>query len=158
MKNITELVVIAVIAILCFAACGDGGSYWLDDSYASYNAVGKVIDKETKEPIKDIIVVMYLGQITPQSFFRFSQNEAANCLSDENGEFQVYENFTSASVDTRNDSLSVFFLNSRYKSAFYKDTVIWVDFKNATFHNQPYKDYMGYYTLEMGEIELEKID
>jgi len=156
MRKIVKIFVVAIIATMCFTACG-GDIYSVDAPYASYNVVGKIIDKETKEPVKDVIVVLYLDLFTPRyNVLKVFPN--ANSWSNANGEFQVYENFTLDLVKTKNDSLSVSFTRWYDEGVSYKDTIIWADFKNAVFENSEYKNYVGNYILDMGEIELERIN
>ena len=160
MRKIVKFFVVAIIAILCFAACG-GDTYSVDVPYASYNVVGKIIDKETKEPVKDVMVILQLDLPTLQkSKGRLSMPTPKEGWSDADGYFQAYDFFTLASVAAKNDSLYVSFLNGKYnnKDVFYKDTIVKVDIKDAIFYNHKDKNYRGYYSLEMGEIELEKID
>jgi len=158
MKNFTKIFAVAIIAILCFTACRIGRDEF-NVPYATYHINGKVIDKETKEPIEEVMVVLYLNLPTPkQSILKTSPPPPKQGWSRANGEFEAYEYFTLSSMRERNDSVPVAFLNGRYNiTASHKDTIIWVDFKNAKFTGDSYRNWKGSYELNMGEVELEKL-
>ena len=158
MTNITKFLVVAIIATLCFASCDNAGNLY-DESYASYTVEGRIIDKITKEPVEEVLVVLNLNLPISEENILNLPPPPCQCWSDENGKFQAYEYFTLFSVKEKNESLPVAFLNGRYhRDALHKDTIIWVNFQNAPFYKHSKKNYKGYYTLQMGEIELERID
>jgi len=158
MKNITKFFAVAIIATLYFSACGSRDVF--NVPYACYTIKGRVIDKETKEPIEEIMVV--LGCLLPKpqgGMLKTSPPPRKEGWSDENGYFRAYEYIILDYMQERNDSVLVGFFNGRYNNAaFHKDTTIFVDFKDVPLLGPPDGNYKGSCFLYIGDIELERID
>ena len=121
------------------------------ETYIDYVVKGKIIDKNTKEPVSNILV----------SFARYdnllSQGKNAQKLSppeydgwsDENGKFRAI-----AHRYAESEPPLLFYI---YGEGLYENKTISVDFSNLTLTGKPYKNYKGEYTLQIGDIELKKI-
>jgi len=144
MKRIIKICVITSVAIICLTAC--------KEPYAWYIVEGRLIDKTTKEPVKDIMVspIMYntINQKSGQKTKKMDQSLDYD-YSDTNGEFRT--------SNTYNTSLLYISGYSSYENSLYKDTTISVDFSNVPLSGKPSRNYKGDYVLNIGDIELERI-
>jgi hypothetical protein len=138
--QITIGLLICVGLAFIFSSCNK-------DPYFHYVVEGRVIDKTTKEPVKDIMVssVRYdILRSQPKNSQKVSPPENDG-WSDANGEFRTYRPFT----------YSLIYIYD-YENGLYKDTIISVDFSNVPLSGKPSKNYKGDYILNIGDIELEK--
>lgn len=148
-RNIIFFVVI-VIATICLTvtACDK-------EIYVHYKVEGRIIDKITKEPVRDIVVAYHEYNL-PNPEDRQQKRQKTSPIgydgwSDENGEFNILERI----LDKY--SYSQLYIYDYYGSG-YKDTIILVDFSNVPLSGTPSKNYKGEYVLNIGDIELEKIE
>jgi len=145
MKNIIKIFVVAIIATLCLISC-DRNKY----PYVNYVVEGRVIDKITKEPIKDILVSIHIRELpnlddSQRVIFKLSP-PPDSWLSDKKGEFSTSSSYISP----------IYFYD--YENGLYKDTIIFVDFRGVSLSGIPNGNYRGSYVLNIGDVELEKID
>jgi hypothetical protein len=144
MKNIFN---IFAVVILCLVSC--------KATYTDYIVEGRIIDKSTKEPVSDIFVSLGVMHELPetegkQNIHKTSPIEPYR-LSDANGDFRIVVTFCP----------SVLCINERYygnENSLYKDTTISIDFSNVLLSGTPHRNYKGDYVLNVGDIELERID
>jgi len=143
MKNIIKFFAFAAIMTLCLNACER------NVPYSNYVVEGRVIDKITKEPIEGILVSFNIYDLpSPNSqivITRLSPPEYDG-WSDENGNFRAFYTQPRSSV---------YFYDY---NGLYKDTAIFIDFKDVPLSDRPYRNYKGSYVLNMGDVELEKIN
>ena len=141
MNYIIKFFFAAASVIFCLTAC---------DKYYCYIVEGRVIDKVTKEPVKDIMVSFYKYDIIhpPRIEPKIQKTSPMGYegWSDANGNFRTLET----------NSTSLLYIYGYYGG--YKDTIISVDFSNATLSESLYKNYKGDYLLNVGDIELEKLN
>jgi len=143
MKAIIKLFIVAAI---CLTSCDK-------NSYVYYIVEGRIIDKYTKEPVKDIMVSFNKYDIIPSRDSQKTQKYSPvehDGLSDANGEFRVLEKYST--------SLLYIYGSYRNESGLYKDTIIPIDFSNIPLSGKPSKNYKGDYILNIGDIELGKIN
>ena len=147
MKYIIKIFMVAIVAIICLTACDK-------EYYAHYIVEGRVIDKITKEPVIDIMVSFAKYDIIhpPRNVQKIQKTSPIGHegWSDENGEFNVL----SRRLDKYYPSL--LYIYGYYGG--YKDTTILVDFSNISLSGTPSGKYKGDYVLNIGDIELEKIE
>jgi len=149
MENFTKFLAVAIIATLCFSACEISG----DGPCADYIVYGKVIDKQTKEPVEGVRVSFFLHDKLPPPEY--------DGWSDSNGEFKAYSHYTINSMQSVNkNTVQIYFYCEGVEGNLYKDAMTWANFANVTLtsENHTNKNHKGYYSLNIGEIELEKID
>jgi len=141
MKHFIKFFMVTAFAIFCFTAC---------DNYYCYIVEGRIIDKITKEPVADIMVSFYKYDIIHppriEQKIQKTSPSGQEGWSDANGNFRTLEN----------RSTSFLYVYGYYGG--YKDTIISVDFSNVTLSKSLYKNYKGDYVLNIGDIELEKIE
>jgi len=146
MKKIQLLLVLAfsLFASTCFISC--------EKDYAYYIVEGRLIDKTTKEPLKDILVAFNKYDIIHPKGESTQRKMPVGGpeYSDTNGEFRTFEQYST--------SLLYIYAYSSYENSLYKDTTISVDFSQVPLSGNPHKKYKGDYVLNIGDIELEKID
>lgn len=142
MKAIIKLL---LVAIVCLTACNK-------DSY-TYIIEGRIIDKITKEPVSGILVSFFKYDTIPSTkakIQKYSPREYED-WSDENGKFNASSN---PCYPPYTPSTIYFYDNN----GIYKDTIIRVDFSNVSLSGTPAKNYKGDFVLNIGDIELEKMN
>jgi len=147
MKHITKFYAVAAIAIL-LSACNSKHN----EPHFNYVVKGRVIDKVTQEPIKDILVSFeqyHLPNPEDRQRTRLSPPEY-DSWSDEKGNFRAFH------IQWRTPLY--FYDYYGYENGFYKDTTISVDFKDVPLSGIPHGNYKGSYVLNIGDVELEKIE
>jgi len=126
------------------------------ETYVRYIVNGRVIDKNTKEPIESILFSFNKYNL-PNPEDRPKKPKKSPLEYDgwsyTDGEFRVIS-------DVR---LPLVYINPLvyiydYYGIGYKDTTISVDFSQVPLTGEPHKKYKGDYVLNIGDIELEKID
>ena len=142
MKRRTSFFTVVVIAFFCLIACD---KY----NYEQYIVEGRIIDRNTREPVEYIIISFHKYDILnpPKNVQKIQKREPIghDGLSDANGKFNVLEKY----------STSLLYIYDYY--GVYKDTIISVDFSNITLSGTPHRYYKGDYILNIGDVELEKI-
>jgi len=141
MKRIIVFFIVIVVATLCLTACDK-------NPYFNYVVEGRLIDKTTREPISNLLVscIKYDYLLSTQKKTqKYSPLEYDG--SDENGKFRTYLTVPCTMV--------YFYGN---ENGLYKDTTISVDFSNVPLSGKPSRNYKGDYVLNIGDIELEKIE
>jgi len=143
MKRIITIFIVAA-AIICLTACEK-------NSYEIYIIEGRVVDKITKEPVKDIYVCFHRCDIihppsTDGQKPKKTSPIGGGDYSLANGEFRTLET----------SSTSLLYFYDYY--GVYKDISISVDFSNVPLSGTPHKNYKGDYVLNVGDIELEKTE
>jgi len=137
----TIIFLVVAVAVFCLTSCHK-------EPDALYIVEGRVIDKITKEPVKDIMVSFnkydIIYPIDKQKIQKTSPIGQEG-WSDENGLFSTLEKYNT----------SILYIYDYY--GIYKDTAISVDFSNISLSGTPTKNYKGDYVLNIGDIELEKI-
>jgi len=154
MKCIKFFIVIAV-ATICLTACEK-------ETYVHDIVKGRIIDKITREPVKDVMVdfnkcddIMYRPNDSQKSEKRHKYSPIRyEGWSDENGEFRTIGH----RLEKDNIPPSLLYVYGYYGNSLYKDTTILVDFSNVPLSGKPSKNYKGEYILNIGDIELEKIE
>ena len=153
MKRIITPFMVVAITIICLFSCNK-------ETYAEFVVEGRIIDKITKEPVKDIMVDFHKYDIIHppynaedvQKIQRKSPIGYAG-WSNENGEFCTLERFSDKSNHLL---LYVYGKYGNGGNVLYKDTTISVDFSNVPLSGKPSKNYKGDYVLNIGDIELEQ--
>jgi len=145
MKRIIKLFIVAIVTIICIFACDEG------EPYFNYIVKGRVIDKVTKEPLNEIMFSSYERDLTNsedgQKRQKMSPPEYGYGWSNPNGEFHILNILAPALI----------YIYDYYGSG-YKDTIISVDFSNVSLSGKPRRNYKGDYVLNIGDIELEKME
>jgi len=144
MKHIIVFFIAVAIATICLTAC--------KEPYAWYIVEGRLIDKTTKEPVKGILVSLVEYNITHQESGQKTQKKEQSVgseYSNTNGEFRTF--------DTYSPPLLYIYGYSSYENSLYRDTIIQVDFSNVPLSGKPSGNYQGDYVLNIGDIELEKV-
>ena len=147
MRRIIKILIVPSIAIICLTACDK-------EVYVHYKVEGRIIDKITKEPIRDIMVAYYEHDLPNPEDREKKQKRSPighDGWSDENGKFDVLSRI----LDKY--SYSLLYIYDCYGNG-YKDTIISIDFSNVPLSGTPSKNYKGNYVLNIGDIELEKIE
>ena len=143
MKN--KFSVVVAVAIFCLIACDKG------EPYFNYIVKGRVIDKLTKEPVRDILLSSYERDLPNskdgQKRQKMSENPHGYCPSGPNGEFHILNRFATSLIYIYD-----------FENSLYKDTTISVDFSNVPLSGKPSRNYKGEYVLNIGDIELEKME
>jgi len=147
MKYIINFFVVAVVVVLCQSACSNRNN----DPYFKYVVEGRVIDNVTKEPIENIIVSFNKHYLTTSEErqkvkYRLSPPNYDG-RSDAKGNFCAFDNLWRTPL---------YFYD--YENGLYKDTAISVDFRDIPLSGIPDGNYKGTYVLNIGDVELEKID
>jgi len=141
MKHQIIFFTVVVMTIFCLTTCVQ--------PYFEYIVEGKVIDKITKEPIEDIVVLpVSLNQKERQSIICKSSPIGEYGRSNENGFFTVRDRY----------SYGILHFRDARENLLYKDTTIFVDFKDVPLSDTPSGKYKGKYVLNIGDVELEKIE
>jgi len=144
MKHQIIFFTVVVMTIFCLTTCVQ--------PYFYYRVEGRVVDKITKEPIKDIVVAgrVYVSpnQKDKQSIILKTSPIGDIGWSNENGYFWVRDIYSYGILD---------FYDTR-ENALYKDTTIFVDFKDVPLSDTPNGKYRGEYVLNIGDVELERIE
>lgn len=131
----------AIAAIICSTACDK-------EDYYYYIVEGRVIDKATKEPIEDILVSYYrYDNLSSEQKKQKTSPIEYDGRSDADGLFQALDKYSFAQLHFYS-----------YYNGLYKDTIISIDFSNVTLSGTAHKKYKGDYILQIGDIELEKIN
>ena len=142
MKRFINYFIIITVTIICLTSC---------EKHYYYIVEGRLIDKTTKEAIKDIMVSFYKYDLIPSKGERNVQKMSPienYCWSDEDGRF--------CTVATYSTSLLYIYGYSSNENGLYKDTVLLIDFSNVPLSGTPSNNYKGDYVLSIGDIELEK--
>ena len=150
MKRIIKLFILVVIATIFLIACNK-------ESYVHYIVEGRIIDKMTKEPVEGIMVSFHKYDIIhPKGGQKVLKNSPVGHegWSDENGGFNTLISI----LETYSPSLLYIYGYSSNDNGLYKDTTISVDFSNVPLSGTPSKNYKGDYVLDIGDIELEKMN
>ncbi|MCL2290870.1 MAG: hypothetical protein FWC34_09260 [Bacteroidetes bacterium] len=125
------------------------------ETYVHYMVEGRVIDKNTKEPIKSILLSFNEYNLpNPEDRPKIPKKSPVEYdgWSYTDGEFRVISKVR----------LPLAYINPLvyiydYYGIGYKDTTISVDFSNVPLSGSPSKNYKGDYVLNIGDIELGKI-
>jgi hypothetical protein len=144
MKRIINFFIVIVIATICLTAC--------EKSY-HYIVEGRLIDKITREPVEGIMVSFNKYDIIHPRDGQKAQKMTPigkEGWSNENGEF--------CTLETYSTSFLYIYGFSSNENGLYKDTTILVDFSNVPLSGKPSKNYKGSYVLNIGDIELGKIE
>jgi len=151
MKNIYSkskqclVLIFSLFAIASFYACEK-------ETYVDYTVEGKIIDKNTKEPVGNIFISFAIyDNFLPQGgkTQKYSPIEYDG-RTDENGKFRAISHRLEESAIP-----SLFYI---YGYGLYEDRTISVDFSNTVLTGKPSRKWKGEYILSIGDIELEKIN
>ena len=150
MKYIIKFFTIAAVATIILTACENNIK-----PYSYYRVEGRVIDKLTGEPVENIFVSrhQFRKPILP------NQKDRQNIMykvspigndgwSNENGNFWVRDRY----------SYGILYFYDARVNVLYKDTAIIVNFKDVPLSGEPSGSYKGEYVLNIGDVELERID
>jgi len=143
MKYFINFFIVTAVILICLTAC--------DKSY-HYIVEGRLIDKTTREPVENIMVSFNKYDIIePKGGQKIKKSPIGGPeWSNENGEFRTLEIYST--------SLLYIYGYSSNVNGLYKDTTISVDFSQVSLSGKPHKNYKGDYVLNIGDIELEKIN
>ena len=122
--------------------------------YADYIVEGRIVNKNTKEPVKNIMVDFHKYDIihSPSNKHKYSPIKSED-WSDENGKFR-----SSVRVLVESSPSMLYIYGSYGDDGLYKDTTVSIDFSTVTLSGKPARNYKGEYILLVGDIELEKIN
>ncbi len=123
---------------------------------ADYTVKGKVIEKDSKTPIKGIRVgFSYFPQIIAMYGIIQTDYRTYNAdTTDTSGEYNLSEHFYIGEI--QGDTIPVYIQDiDGAENGLYRDTVINVDFENAVKSGKAKNWYSGEYTVEL-DIELNK--
>jgi len=141
MKRIINIIFLVAVATICSTSCEKSYHYIIE---------GRLIDKTSKEPIKDIMVSFNkYDSIVPRGGQKTKKYPIGGPeWSNENGEFRTLETYSTP--------LLYIYGYSSNLDRLYKDTTISVDFSHVSLSGKSHNNYMGDYVLNIGDIELEK--
>ena len=146
--KLIKFFVVALAMVLCLNACDKNKN---EPHYFYYVVEGRVIDNVTKEPVKDILVSFNEHSLpSPEDRQRVKSRLSPpdyDGWSDAKGNFRAFYNLRLSAI---------YFYD--YENGLYKDTIISIDFRDVPLSGTPSGNYKGSYVLNMGDVELERID
>jgi hypothetical protein len=156
MKNSIKLFAVVIAAYFIAVSCEI-----YDEPYFDCIINGTVVDEETQEPVVNISV-SFSDYLYRQNLENSQTNippkqklSVANQISDGTdslGNYQINDFYKQATLQANNNIIPVYVTTNNN----YKDTIIMVDFKNATLSGKQGKKYKGSLTLTQ-DIELQRI-
>ena len=150
------LLILSVFAATFFCSCDK-------ETYTYYSVEGRIIDKITKEAVGNIMVSYHKYDIShyqnennsrPNNAYKTSPPEYDQ-WSNLNGEFRMIAPFFNEYCPSQLYIYDVYG-SLDFEDVIYRDTIISIDFSKAIFSGTPTKKYKGEYTLNIGDIEIEK--
>lgn len=153
--RLTNIFLATLLALFGFSNCEDARvEYGVPN--ADYNVKGKVVDKVNSKPIKGIRVAFYLypQAVTMYGILPAPYRTYKTVTTDATGNYDLTDNFSIGEI--QNDTLPVYVQDvDGTENGLYKDTLIYVGFKDAVKSGKTSSWYDGKYSVEKN-IDLKR--